>query len=891
MKKFFIALGILLVLVIAGLFTAPYFLPAEGLVQAIQTHVKAALGRELTIKESRVVLVPWPKLVLEQVSIEASPPGAAPFFSADKAEASLDLLALIQGDWSVSGLDLTTPRITMAGRTATAGGGAPDWLVRLEKDPMFNELRSLALTDGSLLYPADGSTPERMEWRGITDLNAEGGVSLLTGTLSASLQGKWNDKPVEFSVALAKSGKEGELNLTLRQDATKLAYQGKIAIVEGYVRLNGMFNGETNDIWPWLHVEGAVPSPASWKAQVTSEPALIRLQNIEASLAGSQARGGLELRVDPALVGSGKLHFPVLDVDQMLVQLENARGAAAPADAPAPKQTALLPFLPPSMEGQLLISADVMKLRQHEVKKFEGEVRLMSDELNINRAAAKFPGNSQLSFLGIIKRRDGRPVIEGQMEGAGTDLYALLKMLPVAIERFPARELKRFRAKANLFFSDKQARISEGQLLVEKTYLTGAVVAFLAQQPQRYEAVLRAQNIDLDAYIAAYRAGAKPVLPGAEPAMGGWQWLKDLPYEVELNAQIHDFILQDMNGQKAAFKLQALPGVLEIKDLAADLEQSNVGGSLRIEPRGALPWVKADLRFSRLPASALLTVASKPGAEDVPDAPKEAQRWSGETIDFSRLKGWNGEFDLAFGTLVFPKFEMGNVKLKGALQNAILNIQELTAALWQGTLKTSGTIDVSDIPKIQGDFVLQGVDAAGLLGTAFDIDTLSGKLNANGNLGASGLSPRSWISSAHGGFGVAGRKIRVKGFDLPRVARGIGAVRSVADIVNVARLAFQSGETEFDTLQGDIYLESGVARTNGLKVTSEQANGSLTGTLNLPAWQMDLNSTFTLRHGEEKEPPVLGVRFAGPADDTETTFDTSLLEAYIAKKAAERLLE
>lgn len=883
MKKALIIGVFLLLLLGGGLMALPGLISTDGLLASIKIHVKAVSAQELNVVESKVSLLPWPGFVMSRVTVGEGSEAAPALFSADAVRVSFSLVPLIQGRISIASIDFDTPQLNLAPQESSPGASMQNWLDSLKKDAYFEALSSLTIKDGSALYQISKEGTVQDQWRGLKSIQADAGVSLLTGHIDGSAKGTWNEKPLSttFSISPAQSGITAKADMSM--EGLSMSYNGTLATSTDGLRLSGDFSGEVKDVWPWLHLSGATPTPVIWKSQLAMEPASLKIANIDLDAAGSKSKASLEFTWSPLLGGKGVWHFTMLDIDQIQSILENA---SMDQKAVTEAQQALLPVMPKDADLTLRLTADKVRYRKHDLTAFESELRLLGGEVNINRATAKFPGASEFTFLGLAKRRDGGATLEGSLEGTGQDLSAVLPMLPIAVERLPSKELKRFRMKGNIFLSDKQARLSEGQMLVEKTYFTGALVALLNQQPKRFEAVLRAQNLNLDPYLESYRAGA----PKSNHASAGWEWLRNLGYELDLTAQFNDVVVQEMKGRRMEFTLLAKPGSLAISDLNAELEQSTVTGTVIIEPRDPRPWAKAALNFTRLPSSALLTVAAhdagNPSAE-----PKTAERWSGEVIDFTRLKGWDGEFDLSFGTLMFPTFEMANVKFKAGLQNSVLNVADISSSIWQGSMRASGSIDVTDIPKIQSTFSLEGVDAGGLLKTAFDIENLSGTINASGQLGTSGLSPRSWVTSAKGGFGVAGRKINVKGFDLPRVARGMGAVRSVADIVNVARLAFQSGETEFNTLQGDIYVTNGVATTTDMKLAAELANGTLSGTLNMPGWKMDLNTLFTVQSGEEKEPPVLGVRFTGSLDDPQTTFDTSLLEAYIAKKSAQRLLQ
>ncbi|MCH9020647.1 MAG: hypothetical protein IIA73_09825, partial [Proteobacteria bacterium] len=122
----------------------------------------------------------------------------------------------------------------------------------------------------------------------------------------------------------------------------------------------------------------------------------------------------------------------------------------------------------------------------------------------------------------------------------------------------------------------------------------------------------------------------------------------------------------------------------------------------------------------------------------------------------------------------------------------------------------------------------------------------------------------------------------IQGIDLGRLNAQLGELNSEADFVNLAGIALTSGATPIHSLEGTFTAERGVLRTNDLRIVLDGAEGRTTGTIDLPRWQLALNSEFRLS-GHPNAPPV-GLLLMGPIDNPSREIRDQALRAYVMEK-------
>jgi hypothetical protein len=149
----------------------------------------------------------------------------------------------------------------------------------------------------------------------------------------------------------------------------------------------------------------------------------------------------------------------------------------------------------------------------------------------------------------------------------------------------------------------------------------------------------------------------------------------------------------------------------------------------------------------------------------------------------------------------------------------------------------------------------------------------------------------SWISNLSGSLSVSGRDIEVKEFNLPAIIRAVAYVRTVADILNVVKRAFPSGNTVFPRLDGQWAINKGVVETANAKIYSSQADGLILSSFDLLNWTTKNSFIFDLKSLNVTPSPNIIVNIYGDGNSPKVDFDTRSLEQYVNSKTSEKLLK
>ena len=155
--------GILLVMVIAGLLSAPYVIDWNAYRADLEDYGKTLTGRSVKIAGPiSAEVFPWPRLTAQGVTI-ANPPGLEnpEFARADRVVVRMTLAGLVRGGIDVESIDVERPVIGLE-RLATGEG---NWVFTPAADLVRSEAANrnvIPVRDGAAL-PADAGLADDEE--------------------------------------------------------------------------------------------------------------------------------------------------------------------------------------------------------------------------------------------------------------------------------------------------------------------------------------------------------------------------------------------------------------------------------------------------------------------------------------------------------------------------------------------------------------------------------------------------------------------------------------------------------------------------------------------------------------------------------------------------------
>ncbi len=333
-------------------------------------------------------------------------------------------------------------------------------------------------------------------------------------------------------------------------------------------------------------------------------------------------------------------------------------------------------------------------------------------------------------------------------------------------------------------------------------------------------------------------------------------------------------------------------GVYSFSELKALVGPSTITGDLRADMTGEKPVVKATIQADTLPLDSFLGHKSgtKGTTRVTPQAAQGASKWSRDSIDMSWLHNFDVDIRATAGTLSYGNWTVAQARLDTVLNNGVLQLQEVSGKMYEGTLKLTGQVDATKDPKApisaKGNLVIDNVQLEPFV-QSFSGSKLvkaRGPISMNTTFATTGKSQAELIFSLQGNGTMSGKELVFEGFDLARLSRALSDPTSSfsKNFGRVLEATTSGGTTNFDTLDSVYDIKSGVVNITKLELLGATASVKGAGNVNLPLWTIDLETNVVLN--EPEDAPVLKTVFKGPLDNPGSTFGQNALNQYFNKQ-------
>lgn len=269
------------------------------------------------------------------------------------------------------------------------------------------------------------------------------------------------------------------------------------------------------------------------------------------------------------------------------------------------------------------------------------------------------------------------------------------------------------------------------------------------------------------------------------------------------------------------------------------IDSITASGKFDIHYGTAVPNVIASLAFDDINLDNLLP---KSEAGEVTEATQAAETKQQEP-DLAGLKAVNLALDLSIKSIVVNNLTTNNWLMKLVLKEGVLDVKQLSAELYQGTLTSSARLDGRQaVANYRFDSKISGVKVRPLLTAAADVDLLAGTANfsiaGNGQSLISDNIKRNLI--AKGQFSVTDGALY--GVNIPQMLRDAKA--KLSGDLN----ATSTGEkkTDFTSLTGSFSLAKGVFNNPDLAMASPLIRLSGKGDANIITQALDYKLTTSV---------------------------------------------
>ncbi|MBM3618384.1 MAG: hypothetical protein FJX23_07540, partial [Alphaproteobacteria bacterium] len=553
------------------------------------------------------------------------------------------------------------------------------------------------------------------------------------------------------------------------------------------------------------------------------------------------------------------------------------------------------------VNANLNLKADNLIYNGRSIKAIEVQMEASKGIYRLNLGRANLPGETWLVFSGIGQNTERGLVYDGKMEMQGRKMEEFIALFAPRDVSVPPVELGLFGFRSNLAGTPDQFRLSEMQGRVSETRLAGALIFHLGDR-LRLESFLRVAGMNMDTVKKAfnYLSPKDERVEQVASSVGGerlfdaeyinnqFRWLSAVPLDINADLLLENFVLFDRKGDRAQVTLDVGLGEISLKNVNARYNNADITGNyaLKVEA-GQNPLITISGTVSELNLADLF-----PGIARVQNE-EEWQKFLDDPIDLMLFQTWRASINANVAKLYVRNYEFEDVDMTATLDKNTLSIEKLRGKLWNGNVQLLSTAKAGTIPALSMSFVMDNANLVRLSQMTALVKHAAGQMSIRGQLTTSGVSLRSWFHNATGAVSVVGQEISIQGFGLATLARAVPVARAVADLVKAKRGALEGGVARLASLEGQLTIANGLLDVTRAVYTSEEANGTVAGKIDLINESIDLATQFYLHSTAVggTTPPKMTLFLKGPIDSVQKDIEMQEVEGYVARKSAERTLQ
>lgn len=408
MRLFFLALLASLAAALAALLLVPQLVDEAALARRVLAHLETALGESLSVQgESRLTLLPQPRLSLAQLVVGDARAGTAGVAKIERAEILLSYPSLLGFAPHVRELRLIRPQLRLARITALAP--LLEALVGARADA--RALETLSIFEGRLVL----SDPQLAHPLELAQVTLEAAREAERAVVAASGEARLHHLPLAFTFELRPLGGAAALNLKLTlgsgSGALRLGWRGNLVAAAAEPRLVGELE---------LSGDGAT------LAGLADALALAGFDRL-AGFGAFALRSRLELRGRQLALEGLRLATAAGEAEARLeaelgtparfsLALESARFALPDEPMLARLAAWMERELPSDLAGEVRARVRALARAGEEMRGLELNARLPGDgSLVIERLAAELPGSGELALSGRAHRELAGPTFRGHL--------------------------------------------------------------------------------------------------------------------------------------------------------------------------------------------------------------------------------------------------------------------------------------------------------------------------------------------------------------------------------------------------------------------------------------------------------------------------------------------
>ncbi|MGC2047445.1 MAG: AsmA family protein, partial [Gallionella sp.] len=325
-----------------------------------------------------------------------------------------------------------------------------------------------------------------------------------------------------------------------------------------------------------------------------------------------------------------------------------------------------------------------------------------------------------------------------------------------------------------------------------------------------------------------------------------------------------------------------MKGSVQVDAIKQSVQANLAGGLLQSQVKAKVgvkgftdPAIKFDVDVDQFDADLYLP---KNSAEAAKAQSKEPE----QPLDLSALRKLDLDGSLRIGALKLINVKTTQLRVDVKAVNGLVNINPLSAKLYQGSMNGSLSVNAQGTPSIAIIQNLNGVNVAPLIKDAANLDMMEGKGNVGVNLTTQGNTVSAMKKALNGSVSVNLADGAIKGINLTKLVQGI---QNLSKDTKAQTLGVDTSEqTEFSEFKANFKVRNGVAHNDDLSVKSTVLRVSGNGDIDIGHDSMNYNAKAALAKTEQGRTATLPVNVSGSFDALKFKVDYGALLVDVAKQ-------
>ncbi|WP_416896683.1 MAG: AsmA family protein [Minwuia sp.] len=598
MRILLILVSVLAIAVAGLLFAAPALVNAGDYRDDIERTASEVLGQPVQINGAlEFSILPTPRLLVRDVRVgpPRGRPDLLPVLASPQMEFVFSLSGLLGGRLIADDLRIASPDVVIQ----TSLAGHSNHGITLEGS---GSIRHVGF-EGGRFRLLDQKTGRQVE---IAEVSGEIEHDAARGLVGGGGSAVWRGRAIQLEIRSTTAQRTSFIFDMLVENAGRLVYRGRITDAatmrsEGRIELTSDDLGGLRDLLV-IAPAGDEAVPARLQGHAVVEPGGVRVEGLDGLIGGAQAGGRIDIAFGERIGIDAAVALEQINGERLRAWANRLTDAALAAGAADDGSW--------PVAVKLRADLGLIAFREGFVRQFALTSAYRDGKLTVERAAALLPGGSDVAFAGDVRLAGGAFRLAGSVEAASDNLAGLSAWLGAPVAAEGHGRLRNMTASAQLMVSSGVAQISEIDLRVDQSRVTGGVAIALVRRPS-FSTNLVVDQINLNAY--APLLGAEDVQAAdivgdlTEPRL---PFLGE--FDTNLTLRAGRLIFGPSVARDVEIDAALIGGVLDIKTLAfGDLDGASLNVAGRIDTpenpqvllKGTLqaPTLAAGLQTLRIP--------------------------------------------------------------------------------------------------------------------------------------------------------------------------------------------------------------------------------------------------------------------------------------------------